>query len=43
MMSLIKEGKLKVMNDKVYPFSETPAAVKDNLGGRTTGKILIKL
>jgi 2-desacetyl-2-hydroxyethyl bacteriochlorophyllide A dehydrogenase len=42
MLDMIKDGKLKIIVDKVHDFAETPAAIKQNLGGRSTGKILIK-
>lgn len=43
MVQMIKDGKLKIVNDTIYGFDETQAALKQNLGGRSTGKIVIKL
>ncbi|CAJ1964622.1 unnamed protein product [Cylindrotheca closterium] len=43
MVQMMKDGKLKVVNDTVYPFAETQAALKQSMGGRTSGKVVIKL
>jgi NADPH:quinone reductase-like Zn-dependent oxidoreductase len=43
MVQMIKDGKLKIINNKMYPFAETRAALKQSLGGRSSGKVLIKL
>lgn len=43
LVSMVKDGKLKVINEKIYPFAETQAALKQSLGGRSSGKVLIKV
>jgi len=43
LVSMVQDGKLKIVNDKIYPFAETQAALKQSLGGRSSGKVLIKM
>jgi len=43
LFQMVKDGKLKVINDTVHPFAETPSALKQSLGGRSSGKVLIKM
>ena len=43
MTDMVEAGSLKVHVDKVYDMKDAKAALHQNLAGRTTGKILIKM
>jgi len=43
LVRMVKDGKLKIAVDKIYGFGETKAALQQSMGGRSTGKVLIKL
>jgi NADPH:quinone reductase-like Zn-dependent oxidoreductase len=43
LVQMVKNQELKIVNDKIYSFDETIAALKHSLGGRSTGKVLIKV
>jgi len=43
LVDMMDKGELKVPIDSEYDFSETPEALERSLGGRSVGKILIKM
>lgn len=43
MVDMMEKGELKVPIDSEYSFAETPKALEKSLGGRSVGKILIKM
>ncbi|CAE7037148.1 unnamed protein product [Symbiodinium sp. CCMP2592] len=43
LVQLVKDGKLKVPMDAVFPFSDVPGALKKSLGGASAGKLVIRV